>query len=82
MLYKEPINLCGRIVQNRIVMPPMATGKAVNGAPGEEMTEYYRQRARGTGLVIVEHEYVMHQGMAHPGSCPWLRISLFQLTGS
>lgn len=67
MLYKEPINLCGRIVQNRIVMPPMATGKAVNGAPGEEMTEYYRQRARGTGLVIVEHEYVMHQGMAHPG---------------
>ena len=67
MLYQEPINICGRVLQNRIVMPPMATGKAVNGAPGEEMTEYYRQRARGTGLVIVEHEYVMLQGMAHPG---------------
>ena len=67
MLYKEPIQICGRIIQNRIVMPPMATGKAVDGAPGEEMVEYYRQRAKGTGLVIVEHEYVMLQGMAHPG---------------
>ncbi len=67
MLYKEPIRICGRILRNRIVMPPMATGKAADGAPGEEMTEYYRQRARGTGLVIVEHEYVMRQGMAHPG---------------
>lgn len=67
MLYQEPINICGRVLKNRIVMPPMATGKAVNGAPGEEMVEYYRQRARGTGLVIVEHEYVMLQGMAHPG---------------
>ena len=67
VLYKEPLRICGRILGNRIVMPPMATGKAVNGAPGEEMVEYYRERSRGTGLVIVEHEYVMLQGMAHPG---------------
>ncbi len=67
MLYKEPIRICGRILRNRIVMPPMATGMAADGAPGNEMVEYYRQRARGTGLVIVEHEYVMQQGMAHPG---------------
>lgn len=47
-------------------MPPMATAKAVNGAPGEDLVEaYYSARARGTGLVIVEHEYVMPQGMAH-----------------
>ena len=35
MLYKEPIQICGRILRNRIVMPPMATGKAEGGAPGE-----------------------------------------------
>ena len=67
VLYKEPLRICGRILGNRIVMPPMATGKAVNGAPGEEMVAYYRERSRGTGLVIVEHEYVMLQGIAHPG---------------
>ena len=67
LLYREPIQVGSLRLRNRIVMPPMATGKAVNGAPGEEMTEYYRQRAMGTGLVIVEHEYVMQQGMAHPG---------------
>lgn len=66
-LYKEPIQVGNLRLRNRIVMPPMATGKAEDGAPGEEMTEYYRQRAAGTGLVIVEHEYVMRQGMAHPG---------------
>ena len=66
-LYKEPIQVGNLRLRNRIVMPPMATGKAEDGAPGEEMTEYYRQRAAGTGLVIVEHEYVMRQGMAPPG---------------
>ena len=66
-LYKEPIQVGSLNLRNRIVMPPMATGKAVEGAPGEEMTEYYRARSKGTGLVIVEHAYVMLQGMAHPG---------------
>ena len=67
MLFRKPIQVGNLRLRNRIVMPPMATGKAEDGAPGEEMTEYYRQRAAGTGLVIVEHEYVMQQGMAHPG---------------
>ena len=65
MLFKEPLQLKNRTLRNRIVMPPMATGKAVNGAPGEELVEYYRERAKGTGLIIVEHEYVILQGMAH-----------------
>ena len=67
VLFKEPIHAGNIDLRNRIVMPPMATGKAVNGAPGDEMVEYYRERSKGTGLVIVEHEYVMLQGMAHPG---------------
>ncbi len=53
-------------IRNRIALPPMATGKAVDGAPGDDMIEYYRQRSENTGLVIVEHEYVSPEGMAHP----------------
>ncbi len=53
-------------LRNRIAMPPMATGKAVNGAPGDDMIEYYRQRSKDAGLIIVEHEYVSPEGMAHP----------------
>ncbi len=66
MLYKEPIKVGGLTLKNRIVMPPMATRKAVNGAPGEEQVQYYRERANGTGLIIVEHAYVMPEGMAYP----------------
>ncbi len=64
-LFKQPLQINRLTVRNRIVMPPMATGKAVNGAPGEDLTAYYRERAKGTGLIIVEHEYVLLQGMAH-----------------
>lgn len=67
MLLKEPIQAGRMELRNRIVMPPMATGKAIDGAPGEDLIEYYRARAKGTALIIVEHEYVMPQGMAHPG---------------
>ena len=66
MIFKEQICINRLTLRNRIVMPPMATAKAVNGAPGEDLVEdYYGARARGTGLVIVEHEYIMPQGMAH-----------------
>lgn len=67
MLIREPIRIGNLELRNRIVMPPMATGKAVNGAPGEDLVEYYRARARGTALIIVEHEYILAQGMAHQG---------------
>ena len=66
-MYKEPFHLKGLILRNRIAMPPMATGKAQNGAPGEDLVEYYRARARGTALIILEHEYIMPQGKAHSG---------------
>ncbi len=66
MLYKEPLSIQQLTVKNRIVMPPMATRNAANGAPGEEQVQYYRERAKGTGLVIVEHAYIMPRGMAYP----------------
>ena len=66
MLFKEQLRVNRLTLGNRIVMPPMATARAVDGAPGEGLAEdYYGARARGTGLVIVEHAYIMPQGMAH-----------------
>lgn len=65
MLINRPITINGLTVRNRIVKAPCDTAGAVNGAPDDNMTEHYRQRARGTGLVIVEHERVLPEGMAH-----------------
>ena len=48
-----------------IVMPPMATGKAVNGAPDDELVAYYADRAKSTAMIIVEHAYISPEGMAH-----------------
>lgn len=64
MLLNKPILVNGLTLRNRVVMPPMATGKAENGAPSEEMIQYYAARAKTAGLIIVEHEYVSLEGMA------------------
>ncbi len=65
-MFKEPLKVGKLMLRNRIVLPPMATGKSVNGEPTEELVGYYRERAKGTALVIVEHEYILRQGMANP----------------
>lgn len=67
MKLKESVQIGNLNLRNRIVMPPMATGKARDGKPGDDLVEYYRARARGTALIIVEHEYILPQGMAHKG---------------
>ena len=67
MKLKESLQIRNLDFRNRIVMPPMATGKAKDGKPDDNLVEYYRARARGTALIIVEHEYIMPQGMAHKG---------------
>lgn len=64
-MLKDPITIRKLQLRNRLVMPPMATGKADRGSPTAELEEYYAQRARGTGLIIVEHEYISPEGMAH-----------------
>ena len=67
MKFKESVQIGNLNLRNRIVMPPMATGRAKDGKPGDDLVEYYRARARGTALIIVEHAYIMPQGMAHNG---------------
>ena len=66
-MLRDPITVNRLTLRNRIVMPPMATGKAVDGRPGAELAAYYAARAKATGLIIVEHAYVSPEGMAHRG---------------
>ena len=65
MLLQQPLPLKGLTLRNRIVMPPMATNKTLDGSPCAEQIAYYRERAKGTALIIVEHAYVLPEGMAH-----------------
>ena len=64
-MLKETLSIRQLVLRNRIVMPPMATGKADHGAPDDGLCAYYAARARGTGLIIVEHAYISPEGMAH-----------------
>ena len=69
MRLKESISLGGLRLNNRLVLPPMATRKSTpEGLVTEELKEYYRQRAEGgcLGLVITEHSFVTRQGKASP----------------
>ncbi len=61
-----PLAFSGLNLRNRIVMPPMWSGKsAADGSITEDIIEYHRMRAgAGCGLVIVEHAFV-HPGGRH-----------------
>ncbi|WP_292776953.1 NADH:flavin oxidoreductase [Methanobrevibacter sp.] len=53
-------------IPNRIMMPPMARELSDEGKVSDALIEYYAKRAEGTGLIIVEHEYVSPEGIASP----------------
>lgn len=65
----EPIEFAGLHLENRIVMPPMASGRAEpDGAATEDHVEYHRLRAAaGTAMIIVEHAYVLPIGRFNEG---------------
>ena len=59
----EPITLGRWEFRNRVVMPPMVLNAAENdGVVSTEMIDYYRNRAAGIGLVIVESSNVSPGG--------------------
>jgi len=63
----DPISIGTLRLRNRIVMPPMATNKATsNGRVTESLIKHYTGRAKGVGLIIVEHSYVTPSGKAGP----------------
>jgi len=57
----SPFELRDLSVKNRVVMPPLTRGRAVNnGIPNDLMAEYYTQRA-GAGLIITEGTFISNQ---------------------
>lgn len=64
-----PLDFANLHLRNRIVMPPMASGRAgPDGHATENHVEYHRLRAAaGTALVIVEHSYIHPIGRFNEG---------------
>jgi NADPH2 dehydrogenase len=53
----------GLALRNRIVMPPMQTGRAtLEGAVTDRLIGFYLRRSAALGLLIVEHCYVSTRG--------------------
>lgn len=66
----QPITINHLTLNNRLVMPPMATAKSTpEGKFSEALGEYYKDRAKGgyIGLIITEHSYISQQGKASNG---------------
>lgn len=59
----DPLNLKGVTLRNRIVMPPMQSGRATfEGAVTNRLVNFYVRRSSALGLPIVEHAYVSLSG--------------------
>jgi len=67
-MLKEEIYIGNHKLNNRIVMPPMATSKSTpEGFITPELINWYKQTAvAGTGLIITEHAYISDEGKASP----------------
>ena len=70
MKLKETITIKNLTLNNRLVMPPMHTGKASEGGlVTDALLDYYASRAEGgdIGLIITEHTFVSQRGKASSG---------------
>ena len=66
----QSIAIRGVDLSDRLVMPPMASGKPnPDGTVSDSLVEYYKEKSQGgyLGLVITEHAFVCQQGKAHGG---------------
>jgi len=63
----DPLTVNGVTLRNRIVMPPMQSGRAsFEGAVTERLVNFYVRRSSVLGLPIVEHAYVSALGKIGP----------------
>ena len=63
----DPLEVKGLTLRNRIVMPPMQTGRAtIKGAVTDRLISFYVRRSAALGLLIVEHSYVSAGGKLSP----------------
>jgi NADPH2 dehydrogenase len=63
----DPLSVKGVTFRNRIVMPPMQSGRAsFEGAVTKKLINFYVRRSGALGLPIVEHTYVSPHGKIGP----------------
>ena len=65
-MINETVNIGTLELKNRLVMPPMATGKSAGGIVTDDLLEYYCERAvkNEFGLIITEHSCITEAGRA------------------
>lgn len=65
-MLETPLTIRNITLTNRIVMPPMASGKSTDeGLVSNELITYYKDRAlAGTGLIMTEHAFIAPSGKA------------------
>jgi len=64
----SPLKIRNLNLKNRIVLPPMATAKALeDGSISEEILSYYDEKTKDgdLALVIVEHSFISEEGRAN-----------------
>ena len=68
-MLQNAIQIGALTLKNRLVMPPMATGKTDDGFVTDELIAYYRDRAQysAPGLIILEHAFISPAGRANAG---------------
>jgi 2,4-dienoyl-CoA reductase-like NADH-dependent reductase (Old Yellow Enzyme family) len=69
-ILRTPLKIGKLEIRNRLVMPPMATGKSdADGSVSRALCQYYDEKTRGghIGLIIAEHSYVSQDGKASNG---------------
>jgi len=63
----DPLTVKGVTLRNRIVMPPMQSGRAdFDGAVTTKLINFYVRRSAALGLPIVEHAYISPMGKIGP----------------
>ncbi|HEY8891907.1 MAG TPA: NADH:flavin oxidoreductase [Clostridium sp.] len=63
----KPLENCKLTLNNRLVMPPMATSKSnEDGKVSKDILDYYDEKSRGgyISLIIIEHSFITQKGKA------------------
>ncbi|MGF7059932.1 NADH:flavin oxidoreductase [Brassicibacter mesophilus] len=63
----KTLNKCKLVLNNRLVMPPIATSKSEqDGKISKELLDYYDKKSQGgyISLIIIEHSFITQQGKA------------------
>ena len=68
-MLNNAIQIGSLTLKNRLVMPPMATGKTDDGFVTDDLIAYYRDRAQfsAPGLIVLEHAFISPAGRANAG---------------